>query len=232
MTGTRSPARGRPLCPSSRTSCRWTRTCPCRGRWRPACARPLTTRYSPPSGPPRCPCESTRRPRSTPALLTYMPLHSVRNPVLPDHQPARPPGDRRVGSGGMDAIYGPAPWRVDVGDWRAGACRSEASNLSLSRSSSPQEEGTAGSHSRQPHGVPAHRPNGRGGGAERPRGLQGLAAQGSRHGDLPGPHRAAANTGGRLDDPIPGSDADHRFAFAQNTVDGLLNAGTQVILTT
>lgn len=35
-----------------------------------------------------------------------------------------------------------------------------------------------------------------------------------------------------LDDPIPGSDADHRFTFAQNTVDRLLNAGTQVILTT
>jgi len=35
-----------------------------------------------------------------------------------------------------------------------------------------------------------------------------------------------------LDDPIPGSDGDHRFTFAENTVEGLLQAGTQVILTT
>lgn len=35
-----------------------------------------------------------------------------------------------------------------------------------------------------------------------------------------------------LDDPIPGSDGDHRFTFAENTVDGLLQGGTQVILTT
>ncbi|WP_298458282.1 ATP-binding protein [uncultured Cellulomonas sp.] len=35
-----------------------------------------------------------------------------------------------------------------------------------------------------------------------------------------------------LDDPIPGSDADHRFTFAQNTVGALLAAGAQVILTT
>ena len=35
-----------------------------------------------------------------------------------------------------------------------------------------------------------------------------------------------------LDDPIPGSDADHRFTFAQDTVDALVRAGTQVVLTT
>ncbi len=35
-----------------------------------------------------------------------------------------------------------------------------------------------------------------------------------------------------LDDPIPGSDGDHRFTFAENTVEGLLQGGTQVILTT
>jgi len=35
-----------------------------------------------------------------------------------------------------------------------------------------------------------------------------------------------------LDDPIPGSDGDHRFTFAENTVEGLLRGGTQVILTT
>jgi len=35
-----------------------------------------------------------------------------------------------------------------------------------------------------------------------------------------------------LDDPIPGSDGDHRFTFAENTVDGLLQGGTQVILMT
>ncbi len=35
-----------------------------------------------------------------------------------------------------------------------------------------------------------------------------------------------------LDDPIPGSDGDHRFTFAENTVQGLLQCGTQVILTT
>ncbi len=35
-----------------------------------------------------------------------------------------------------------------------------------------------------------------------------------------------------LDDPIPGSDGDHRFTFAENTIDGLLQGGTQVILTT
>lgn len=35
-----------------------------------------------------------------------------------------------------------------------------------------------------------------------------------------------------LDDPIPGSDADHRLTFVQNTLGRLLDAGTQVILTT
>ena len=35
-----------------------------------------------------------------------------------------------------------------------------------------------------------------------------------------------------LDDPVPGSDADHRLCFVQNTLDRLLDAGTQVILTT
>jgi len=35
-----------------------------------------------------------------------------------------------------------------------------------------------------------------------------------------------------LDDPIPGSDGDHRLTFVQNTLQGLLDAGTQVILTT
>lgn len=35
-----------------------------------------------------------------------------------------------------------------------------------------------------------------------------------------------------LDDPITGSDADHRLTFVQNTLDRLLDAGTQVILTT
>lgn len=35
-----------------------------------------------------------------------------------------------------------------------------------------------------------------------------------------------------LDDPIPGSDGDHRLTFAQNTVEALLDAGIQVILTT
>lgn len=35
-----------------------------------------------------------------------------------------------------------------------------------------------------------------------------------------------------LDDPIPGSDGDHRFTFAENTVEALLQGGTQVILTT
>ncbi len=35
-----------------------------------------------------------------------------------------------------------------------------------------------------------------------------------------------------LDDPIPGSDSDHRLAFVQNTLDRLLDAGTQVVLTT
>jgi hypothetical protein len=35
-----------------------------------------------------------------------------------------------------------------------------------------------------------------------------------------------------LDDPIPGSDADHRLTFVQNTLARLLDAGTQVILTT
>ncbi|ORB72693.1 ABC transporter ATP-binding protein, partial [Mycobacterium timonense] len=35
-----------------------------------------------------------------------------------------------------------------------------------------------------------------------------------------------------LDDPIPGSDADHRLTFVQNTLGQLLNADTQVIMTT
>ena len=35
-----------------------------------------------------------------------------------------------------------------------------------------------------------------------------------------------------LDDPIPGSDSDHRLTFVQNTLGGLLDSGTQVILTT
>ncbi len=35
-----------------------------------------------------------------------------------------------------------------------------------------------------------------------------------------------------LDDPIPGSDSDHRLTFVQNTLTRLLDAGTQVILTT
>ena len=35
-----------------------------------------------------------------------------------------------------------------------------------------------------------------------------------------------------LDDPIPGSDADHRSAFAENTLGQLLENGVQVILTT
>ncbi len=35
-----------------------------------------------------------------------------------------------------------------------------------------------------------------------------------------------------LDDPIPGSDADHRLTFVQYTLGALLKAGTQVILTT
>ncbi|MGI8537513.1 MAG: AAA family ATPase [Mycobacteriales bacterium] len=35
-----------------------------------------------------------------------------------------------------------------------------------------------------------------------------------------------------LDDPIPGSDGDHRLAFVQNTLEGLLESGTQVVLTT
>lgn len=35
-----------------------------------------------------------------------------------------------------------------------------------------------------------------------------------------------------LDDPIPGSDAGHRLAFVQNTLDRLLEAETQVVLTT
>ncbi|WP_308170646.1 AAA family ATPase [[Mycobacterium] fortunisiensis] len=35
-----------------------------------------------------------------------------------------------------------------------------------------------------------------------------------------------------LDDPIPGSDADHRLTFVQNTVGQLLNKGIQVIITT
>jgi hypothetical protein len=35
-----------------------------------------------------------------------------------------------------------------------------------------------------------------------------------------------------LDDPIPGSDADHRYTFVQNTLGRLLDGGVQVILTT
>jgi hypothetical protein len=35
-----------------------------------------------------------------------------------------------------------------------------------------------------------------------------------------------------LDDPIPGSDPDHRLTFAQNTLGALLDNGTQVILAT
>ena len=35
-----------------------------------------------------------------------------------------------------------------------------------------------------------------------------------------------------LDDPIPGSDPDHRLTFVQNTLTKLLDAGVQVILTT
>lgn len=35
-----------------------------------------------------------------------------------------------------------------------------------------------------------------------------------------------------LDDPIPGSDADHRLTFVQNTLARLLAAGVQVVLTT
>ena len=35
-----------------------------------------------------------------------------------------------------------------------------------------------------------------------------------------------------LDDPIPGSDGDHRLTFVQCTLQGLLDAGIQVILTT
>lgn len=35
-----------------------------------------------------------------------------------------------------------------------------------------------------------------------------------------------------LDDPIPGSDSDHRLTFVQNTLARLLDAGTQVVLTT
>jgi AAA domain-containing protein len=35
-----------------------------------------------------------------------------------------------------------------------------------------------------------------------------------------------------LDDPIPGSDADHRLTFVQNTLTRLLDTGTQVVLTT
>lgn len=35
-----------------------------------------------------------------------------------------------------------------------------------------------------------------------------------------------------LDDPIPGSDSDHRLTFVQNTLGRLLDTGTQVILTT
>lgn len=35
-----------------------------------------------------------------------------------------------------------------------------------------------------------------------------------------------------LDDPIPGSDGDHRLTFVQNTLEGLLESGTQVVLTT
>lgn len=35
-----------------------------------------------------------------------------------------------------------------------------------------------------------------------------------------------------LDDPIPGSDPDHRLTFVQNTIAQLLDAGVQVVLTT
>lgn len=35
-----------------------------------------------------------------------------------------------------------------------------------------------------------------------------------------------------LDDPIPGSDPEHRLTFVQNTLGQLLDAGTQVVLTT
>ena len=35
-----------------------------------------------------------------------------------------------------------------------------------------------------------------------------------------------------LDDPIPGSDTDHRLTFVQNTLEQLLDAGVQVVLTT
>ncbi len=35
-----------------------------------------------------------------------------------------------------------------------------------------------------------------------------------------------------LDDPIPGSDADHRLTFVQNTLGRLLDGGVQVVLTT
>ncbi|MFX1822347.1 AAA family ATPase [Pseudarthrobacter sp. CC4] len=35
-----------------------------------------------------------------------------------------------------------------------------------------------------------------------------------------------------LDDPIPGSDGDHRLTFCQNTLAGLLSSGMQVIVTT
>lgn len=35
-----------------------------------------------------------------------------------------------------------------------------------------------------------------------------------------------------LDDPIPGSDSEHRYTFAAGTVQGLLDAGLQVIVTT
>lgn len=35
-----------------------------------------------------------------------------------------------------------------------------------------------------------------------------------------------------LDDPIPGSDAEHRLTFVQNTLGTLLDSGTQVVITT
>lgn len=35
-----------------------------------------------------------------------------------------------------------------------------------------------------------------------------------------------------LDDPIPGSDSEHRYTFAAGTIQGLLDAGLQVIVTT
>lgn len=35
-----------------------------------------------------------------------------------------------------------------------------------------------------------------------------------------------------LDDPVPGSDSDHRLTFVQNTLTDLLDAGVQVVLTT